>query len=165
MDRKGTHIGACNHSNGYRQLRHDSVCTTVVSYLSLLKTMEGNGGIVSGETPYWRAGLENNDPTGKHRLDWRFQPRPGPPRAEELIMGNYTVALPLAALGTPLDRLQEMMGPTVFDEKGRILKGGGRTMAEAAAIGVARKLKHYTAQLGAAMASRGPPLPPSVTSC
>jgi hypothetical protein len=24
----------------------------------LLKTMEGNGGIVSGETPYWRAGLE-----------------------------------------------------------------------------------------------------------
>jgi hypothetical protein len=25
MDRKGTHIGSCNHSSGYRQLRHDSV--------------------------------------------------------------------------------------------------------------------------------------------
>ncbi len=148
MDCKGTHIGGCSAEAGFRQLRHDVLCGRVVAAYRRLNTMEASGGRVSGETPLYKIGLIVR-PNARYRLDWCWEPWPSyPHKYEEMHMGDITVTSPVAVLEGTRQHFVDMMGPTVFDDKGRILKGAGRPMGAAAALGVTRKKKHYTNLVG-----------------
>lgn len=154
MDCKGTHIGGCSKSAGYRQLRHDYLSGCVVVWGRILRDILAQGGKVSGETPFYKADLQLiGDPPGRHRLDWCFELRPSFPRKhEEMLMGDMTVTSPVAVLDCSAERFGEMMGPTTYDDNGRFLTGAGRPMGAAAALGVARKQKTYSRLLGSTQA-------------